>query len=608
MEQTSLKFKMMEAFRFRMYFFLAVAAIMFLTLIIQLTNIQLIHGEEYELKSRLNMESNIPILASRGEIYDRNFKPDGNNAIIVSNRQSFNLTTIPAAFSDKTILEETLKRVSLIIDTSYEDIEENIKTSNPWEKSVIKEDVQFDTIVKIASHKELFPNIEWEDKPVRVYNMDNTFCHVVGYVGSISRDEYKKLKKSGYRYYQKIGKSGLEKQYDVELRGADGFIRRIVDVRNRIEGEEIGYRPVAGSNLVLTIDAEIQQAAYEAMKNLQGAVVVMKPDTGEILALVSKPDFNPNLVISNDNYEIVRDLTNNKGRPFINKAIQSRYPPASTFKLITAIAALEEDKWKPHWSYQCVGKYILKGFIDRKVYCFKVHNSLDMYGALAKSCCVYFYQLGYEIGPSIILKYARYMGLNEKTGIDIPGEVPGFVPSKEWKLKTFGQPWYDGDTVNLSIGQGFISTTVIGLTNFICGIVNNGIVYRPHIVKEIRSNDNAKIMKKYTQEKIREIPLSPRTISTVKQGMRLAVKNGTAMRLNYLKPGIAAKTGTAQTRSGRKSDSTQHAWVVSYIPYNGDIERSAVVTVFVEYGVAGAVSAVPVAEKIYHKMISMGYF
>lgn len=599
---------MMEAFRFRMYFYLAVVSIMFVTIIIQLINIQLIHGEEYRLKSRLNMESNIPIPASRGEIYDRNFTPGEEKTVIASNRQSFSLTTIPAAFEDSNTMHRTLKRVCRLLDIEYSNVIAEIQSKNMWERIVIKEDVSFDIIVKIASHRNLFPNIEWEDRPVRVYNEDNVFCHAVGYVGAISHEEYQDLKDEGYKYYQDIGKAGIEKEYDKELRGTDGFIRRIVDVKNRIEGEEIGFRPVAGHNLVLTIDAEIQRAAYQAMEGMRGAVIAVKPATGEVLALLSKPDFNPNLLIARDNYEILKELTTNKSRPFLNKAIQAKYPPASTFKLVTAIAALEEDKWKPHWTYPCWGKYILKGYTDSTFYCFKAHNVLDMYGALAKSCCVYFYQLGYKIGPTIILKYAGYMGLGEETGIDIPGEITGFVPSKEWKLRTFGQPWYDGDTVNLSIGQGFISTTLVGMASFVCGIVNGGIIYRPHLVKEILDSGNNEVIIKNHPEKIREIPLSPLTLKTVRWGMRLAVIDGTAARLRYIKVPIAAKTGTAQTRSRRMADSTQHAWLISYAPYNSDVEDAVVIAVLIEYGIAGAVSAVPVAEKMYLKMKSLGYF
>ncbi|MBN2041413.1 MAG: penicillin-binding protein 2 [Spirochaetes bacterium] len=608
MAQSNLKLRMLEAFRFRMFSFLAIVFILFLVLIVQLINMQLVQGEEYMLKSKLNMESNIPIPAPRGEIYDRNFQPGGENTVIVSNRPSFNLSTIPARFESKSELRKTIKKLSVLLQISYDETMQFINEHNPWERVVIKEDVAFSLIVKIASHKNLFPNIDWEDEPVRVYNMGNNFFHTVGYVGSISKDEYEKYRGRGYKYYQKIGKAGIESEYDVVLRGTDGFIRRIVDVRNRVEGEEIGLNPIAGNNLVLTIDSDVQAAASDAMEGLKGAVIVLKPFNGEILAMVSKPDIDPNLVISRANNKLIRELYNDKDKPFLNRAIQARYPPASTFKLVIAISALEEEKWNPNLTYYCTGKYTLKGYVDKDFYCYKHHGLLDMYGAIAESCSTYFYQLGYKIGPTIILKYAEYMALGEKTNIDIPGEITGFIPSKKYKMKTFNQPWYDGDTINLSIGQGFISVTALGLADFVSGIVNDGVVYRPHLVREIRSPDNAQVIKRIVPEKIREIPLSQVTLNTLKTGMRLSVKQGTSRRLSYLKIPVAGKTGTAQTRSVRKDDKTQHAWFVSYAPYNSNPENAVVIVVLVEYGIAGAVGAVPVAEQIYLKLISLGYF
>lgn len=608
MAQSSLKLRMLEAFRFRMFSFLTLVLVLFLILIVQLVNMQLIQGEDYKFKSRLNMESNIPIPAPRGEIYDRTFQPGGENMVIVSNRPSFNISTIPARFPSKSELIKTIKRLSGLLNISYDETMQYINEHNPWERVVIKEDVAFSLIVKIASHRNIFPYIDWEDEPVRVYNMGNIFFHTVGYVGSISKEEYVKYKERGYKYYQKIGKSGIESEYDILLRGTDGFVRRIVDVKNRVEGEEVGLNPIAGNNLVLTIDSDIQAVASEAMEGLKGAVIVIKPSNGEILSMVSKPDIDPNLIISKANDKIFKGMYNDKDKPFLNRTIQARYPPASTFKLITAVSALEEEKWNPNITYFCPGRYTLKGYIDKDFYCYKFHGLLDMYGAIAESCSVYFYQLGYKIGPTIILKYANYMALDHKTDIDIPGEITGFIPSKKWKLKTFNQPWYDGDTINLSIGQGFISVTAIGLAAFLSGIINNGIVYKPHIVREILSPDNKKIIKKIVPEKIREVPLSEVTLNTLKTGMRLGVKIGTSRRLSYFKIPIAGKTGTAQTRSIRKEDKTQHAWFISYAPYNGNVENAVAVVVLVEYGIAGAASAVPIAEKIYSKLISLGYF
>jgi penicillin-binding protein 2 len=607
MVMTSLKIKLLEVFRMRMYFFVGGVALVFFILLVQLVNLQLLKGKEYKIKSKMNMENYIPIPAPRGEIYDRNFIPGSKNVVIVSNRPSFNVTTIPANFKKKGDLQKTLRLLSRFSSISFDDVMADINESNPWERIIIKEDIDFDTIIKLASHEDKFPNITWEDATVRVYNFKNMFSHIIGYTGSISRKEYKKLKKFGYKHYQKIGKAGLENEYDTILRGVDGYVRRIVDVRSRIEGEEIGLNPVAGSNLVLSIDFEIQKAAYEAMAEKNGAVIVIKPSTGEIISLVSKPDFDPNLIISKDNIKVIEELQNNSDRPFLNRAIQARYPPASTFKLNTAIAALEEERWQPERTLYCPGKYTLKGYIDKDFYCYESHGSLNLEWAIARSCSVYFYQLGYKIGPTIILKYASYFGLDETTGIDLPGEITGFIPSKKWKLKTFGQSWFDGDTLNLSIGQGFIAITPIEMANFICGIVNNGVIYRPHLIKEIRAADN-RLIRVQKPEKIKEIPLSPLTLKSVKNGMRLSVKSGTSARLSGSKIEIAGKTGTAQTRSKRLDKFTQHAWFVGYAPFDGPVDRTVVVVVLVEFGIAGAATAVPVAERIFTRLISLGYF
>ena len=521
---------------------------MFLVLIIQIINLQLIHGSEYKQKSKSNMENYIPIPASRGQIYDRNYSNDNKKVVLVSNRPSFNITLVAAKFKTKKKLHEVIENLSNLLKVPISEIKKEIKAKNPWERIIIKEDVGFDIIVKIASRQDKFFHVDWEDAPVRVYNFSNMFAHSVGYIGSISKREYKKLKSSGYKHYQKIGKSGVEKQYDKLLKGKDGFVRRIVDVRNRTEGEEIGLHPTGGNDVVLTLDYEVQKAAYDAIGDAIGAIIVVKPSTGEVISLVSKPDFDPNELISKNNYNAIKELQANKNKPFINRVIQSKYPPASTFKIVTALAGMETEKTYPSKTFYCPGKYTLRGLKDRDFYCYETHRTLDLYWAIARSCSVYFYQLGYKIGPTVILTYANHFGLSEITGIDIPGEVPGHVPSKKWKLKNFGQPWFDGDTLNLSIGQGFLNVTTLGMVNFISAVVNNGIVYKPHLLKEIWSSGNSMKVKKINKIKVREIPLSPVSLKTVKYGMRLGVTSGTSYGLSRLKVPVAGKTGTAQTR------------------------------------------------------------
>jgi penicillin-binding protein 2 len=608
MSLTSFRARILEEFRKRMYIFMVMLGCTFALLFLQIFNLMLLQGSDYQQKSRANMEDYIPIPASRGEVYDRTFTSGGANKILVSNRPAFNISTVPSKFENAAQKEKVLRRVATLLKMKYEDIESEINGKNPWQRYILKEDVSFESIVLIASHSELFPNIHYEDAPVRVYNFGPMFSHVAGYIGSINQQEYKQLKDSGYKYYQKVGKTGLEKQYDAELRGIDGYIRRIVDVKRRTEGEEIGKEPQQGNNYVLTIDYEVQRAVYDAMGSQTGSAIVLKPGTGEVIAFVSKPDFDPNLLIAKNNSAIMEELLKDAKRPFLTRPIQAKYPPASTFKLVTAVSGLEEEKWKPGMTYSCSGKYILQGYIDKDFYCYDVHGTNDLYHAIGKSCSAYFYNMGYKIGPTVILKYAEMFGYDQKTGIDIPGEINGFIPSKKWKQKTFGQTWFDGDTINLSIGQGFTAVTPIEVTGLISALVNNGTVYKPHLVKEIRSPDNSRVLKYVEKEKLREIPLSTETLAAVKTGMRLSVTEGTNQRLRSLKIPVAGKTGTAQTRSRRKDDESQHAWFAGFGPYDGDIQKSVVVVVMIEYGVAGAATAVPVAEQAFQKMTQLGYF
>ncbi|HEY1407266.1 MAG TPA: penicillin-binding protein 2 [Spirochaetota bacterium] len=608
MSLTSFRSRMIEAFRKRIYAYIVISGLVFALLFLQLFNLMIIQGSDYLQKSKLNMEDYIPIPASRGEMYDRTYTANGPNKILVSNRPSFNLSTVPAKFENRQQREKTLRRICNLLKISYEDLEDDLKGKNPWQRYIIKEDVPFDSIVLIASRSEFFPNIHYEDAPVRVYNFGPMFSHVLGYIGSISQQEYKSLKDSGYKYYQKVGKTGIEKQYDDSLRGTDGYVRRIVDVRNRTEGEEIGKEPVPGNNFVLTIDYEVQRSIYEAMGDQIGSAIVLKPATGEVIALVSKPDFDPNMLLSKNNADIFKELLNDPRRPFLTRPIMSMYPPASTFKLVTAISGLEEEKWKSSNSYYCSGKYVLQGYIDKDFYCYEAHGGSDLYRAIAKSCSAYFYNMGYKIGPTTILKYANLFGYSAKTEIDLPGEITGFIPSKKWKQKTFGQPWFDGDTINLAIGQGFTSVTPIEVTGLISAIVNGGTVYRPHVVKEIWKPDGSKIISESKREKLREIPLSTDTLNTVRTGMRMSVLEGTSQQLKGLKIPVAGKTGTAQTHSRRKDDESQHAWFAGFGPFDGDPQKAVVVVVMIEYGVTGASTAVPVAQQAFQKMISLGYF
>ncbi|HPA64453.1 MAG TPA: hypothetical protein PLC67_10890, partial [Spirochaetota bacterium] len=250
MSNTSLRGRMLEAFRGKVFLYMSVTGGIFIIFVFQLINLQFIQGSYYTARSRSNIEDNVPVPASRGEVYDRHFDiKSSSNKVISSNRPSFNITTVPAKFESKKQMAEIVQRVAVLLGVDSFELLREMDKANPWQRIVIKEDVSFDVVVSIASHEELYEHIMWEDAPVRVYNYGPVFSHVMGYIGSIDPGEYDKLKDQGYKYYQKIGKNGIEKQYDNFLRGTDGSVKRIVDVHNRTEGEELGDEPVSGNNL-----------------------------------------------------------------------------------------------------------------------------------------------------------------------------------------------------------------------------------------------------------------------------------------------------------------------------------------------------------------------
>ncbi|MBP8178639.1 MAG: hypothetical protein KAY16_04815, partial [Spirochaetes bacterium] len=332
MQFASVRTKIIEEFRKRLYVIGIIIICMFAIFFLQLINLQIFQGREFSEKSRMNMENNIPLPASRGEIYDRNFSTDKQNIVLATNRPAFNIIVIPAQYKEKNQFYYAIKNICALLQLPYEEILTDLKSTNPYNRYIIQEDVPFDIVVTIATNQDKFPNIMWEDAPVRVYPFNNMFSHVIGYIGSLTKEEYNTYKDVGYKYYQKIGKAGIERQYDSILRGVDGYVRRIVDAKNRTEGEEIGQHPKSGYNIVLTLDYDVQKTAYTALGDNRGSVIVMKPATGEIISIVSKPDYDPNLIIPKNNIKIITELNNDKNKPFLNRAIQSRYPPASTFK------------------------------------------------------------------------------------------------------------------------------------------------------------------------------------------------------------------------------------------------------------------------------------
>ncbi len=606
MSRSLSEFRSQQRFQTRLYQFIGFTVAVSLIYIIQLGNLQLVYGYENHILARKFVSRQEFTVAPRGLMFDRNIDtaPDP----LVKNINYIDYVIYPSRFKNREAATVFLKEFSQIMGQPFDNYNDLLEPKN-WNLLVRKnESVTLLHRITRREHERLaeFYMVtrfgEFITNHLRYYSMGPAMAHVTGYVGLPSRKE---LDRSSVLPYQTIGKGGLEARYDTELRGTDG-----IRIRHRVlDAEEQITRSEQGNNLVLTIDRKMQTTAYRALvaSGFRGAIIAMKANTGEILTLVSQPTFDPNILSSGtldqirDHYKLVQE---NQG--FLNIAIQAKFPPASTFKPLVALAGLESDQTgsiTEQTTFYCGGHWELAstvpGVPPSRYWCWRPqgHGNLDMVGAIANSCSVYFYQLGYRIGPTVMIQFSRNLLMDQKSGIDLPGETSGFVPDQRWKQIQWSSQWYDGDTVNMAIGQGFLETTPIALASLYSAFANGGKIYRPHLVREIRDPDTGRVIRKFTPELVKEIPVKHSSLETVRRGLRAVVLRGTGALLNGLSVPAAGKTGTAQTKS--KVQGRNHAWFAGYAPYEDPAGDPIVVVVFVEFGRGGAATAVPLAYEVF---------
>jgi penicillin-binding protein 2 len=409
-----------------------------------------------------------------------------------------------------------------------------------------------------------------------------SLAHILGYVGDITRDELKVLYNKGYQTGDVIGKAGIEKEYDQQLRGADGREYRMVDVRGKdIKAVKTSIvPPEMGANLVLTIDSNIQKIAESALGERIGSALVLKPSTGEVLALVSYPWYNPNQISGAAASGSYSQLLTDPKMPLIDRAVQSSYPPASTFKTVLTAGILEEKAFPADKKVLCPGEI---SYGDRIFRCHikkPGHGWLNLQQALAQSCDIYFWTVGRDyLGVERIVEYAKEFGFGKSTGIDLPGEIEGFVPTPQWKDRRFHEKWLGGDTMNLAIGQGYMLVTPLQVADMLALIVNDGVVYRPHLLKELRDPANGSIIKRVEPEVIIKSRISSDTLAELRVNLRRVVTEGTVkFPINTKAVEIAGKTGTAEVGLADR----WHSWFVSYGPYNAPASEAIIVVVMVE--------------------------
>jgi penicillin-binding protein 2 len=570
--------------------------IILLTLIVlcmRLFDLQILKGDEMRKLSEQNRVRVKKILAPRGMVYDRKGK------VVADTRPAFNLYLIREDIRD---FNQTVDGLARLLDLDREDIIARLKEARDYPSSFpvkIESDLNKDQVAKIEANKFYLPGVIIQIEPKRNYPYGIMLAHVLGYVSEISSEELKAKESRQYAPGDYVGKFGLEKAYEQYLRGIDGEQRVEVDATGREVRVLDTVEPVAGNSLHLNIDMDLQMAVEKAFEGKKGGCIVTDPRNGGVLVLVSRPAFDPNQLSSGATKEYWAKVATDKTHPLQNRVTQGRFPPGSTFKPVLALKALEKGIINENSSFSCHGGF---SYGNRVFKCWRKegHGSIAVHRGLVESCDVFFYNLGLKLGIDNIHEMAETIGLTKVTGIDLPGEKAGVVPSTAWKLKTYGEKWYEGETVSVSIGQGAVWLTPMQLQQLSSFIANEGVTFKPRIVDKIVS-PQGKVLKVFEPALLTNAKLSKQAIAIVKDGMKGVVNEprGTAYASRSATVSISGKTGTAQSAS-LGTGKGDHAWFVAFAPSENPVLSMAIL---IEFGGHGASMSAPIA-----KIVTESYF
>jgi penicillin-binding protein 2 len=581
---------------------------MFGALILQLVNLQVIKGDEYKERAEINALREVPLLPARGLIYDRNGRP------LVQNSARFTATIVPGDLPERGEVA-VYRMMEPILQMSVEDIEEKVQEGidrqGAYSPAVIKQDIDRDSALILMELEPHAPGLQVQVEPARTYGTGALLSHVLGYVGPISAEEWAELEDEGYLYQDYVGKTGVEAQYEEVLRGKLGKKLIEVDAAGRELKTIAERRPIDGANIMLSIDADLQQKVTEILQTYaansdNAAAAVMDVHTGEILAMVSLPSYDNNIFSGKIDDAKLAELINAPGKPLVNHDLSEQYPPGSTFKTIVGSAALQEGVASPWTTITSRGYILIQNDFDPNVVYrypdWAPLGALDFYGGLAMSSNVYFYYLaggmpteGFRgLGVERLSAYTKAFGFGRPTGIDIPGESSGTVPDAPWKEETVGEPWTLGDTYNFGIGQGYVAATPIQVLTAISSIANGGQLLTPHVMKELRDS-HGNTLSSYETRIRSQLPVEDANLQVVRAGMRRSVTDGVAKNAAVAGIDVAGKTGTAefgpQLSNGKYET---HGWFVGFAPYDNP---EIAVVVFVQRG-SGGNDASPAAAKI----------
>jgi penicillin-binding protein 2 len=581
--------------------------ILFLAIIIaRLWYLQIQQGEEYARLAQNNRVRHLEIAAPRGNILDRRGRE------IVTNRPAFNVVWVR---EDNRIDDELIKKMAAILEVDISELLARTRkmVGTPGHIPIrLAEDLEWDKVAYIENNRMDMPGIKIEVVPMRVYHYGNLASHIIGYLGEINRQELNAAEPGIYRSGDMIGKMGLERLRERDLRGEKGRHYTEVNALGFEQRNLKGLEPLPGNDLQLTLDVKLQKAAEELMMegNNAGAVVAVEVHSGRLLVAASSPVLELDKFLGGISRKHWQEMLDNPRHPLINKTIQGQYPPASTYKIVTALAALAEGVISPDGTIYCPGSY---RFGNRTYRCWKStgHGSVNLKSAMAESCDVYFYQVGQRLGVNRIATYARHLGLGRLTGIEMEHEKAGLIPTAEWKLQRYGKPWQDGETLSVAIGQSFNLTTPLQLTMMTAAIANGGILYRPSLIETVRDPDG-KIIERFEPKVMDHFTGQERNIKIIKESLVEAV-NGRRATGRSAKIGneilVAGKTGTAQVVRLQQYKHLKpedipykfrdHAWFTCYAPAD---KPEIAVTVLVEHGLyGGGRTAAPIARAVLER-------
>ncbi len=579
--------------------------IVFSVLFVRLWFLQIINGAGYRIQSENNSIDLRDILPFRGLIFDR------NGQLLVDNRPSFILGVIPEDIKDLDGLIEDIRRLAEIDSLSAKNkIKEALKR-DPFNPVYIKKGLTRDELARIETNIFSLPGVIIEVKPKRHYIYNALAAHLIGYLGEIDR---KQLNRKGYEENKLgdfVGKFGIENKWQRYLNGVRGGQQVEVDASGR--RLRVLYKKAAdpGFNVYLTIDKDLQMLAERSLYNKVGAIIAMNPSSGEILAMASSPTFDPNEFAKGMDKKQWERLVSNRYFPLQNRVISGQYPPGSLFKIVVALAGLEEGVIDPNEKIFCGGSYSFKGRIYRD-YKREGHGYVDLHKALVESCDVYFYKIGQKTGIDTIARYAKRLGLNRVTGLQLGDEKPGLIPNKAWKLRRWHAPWEDGETLSVAVGQSFTLTTPIQIVRFISALFNGGILFRPQVTKWIgRGNKEKKF--EFKHDVVGRWDLKKENMELAKRALIGVVNgpHGTGKRARLDRIRVAGKTGTAQVIASPVEEERvkerdvpykfrDHAWFVAVAPAENPVIALAII---MEHSGQGGIVAAPIAKNIFENYL-----